>query len=172
MVTGNQQDHDRAFDELFHREHAGILRSVHLVVGDLEVARELTQEAFTRLYVQWPRISGYDRPGAWVRRVALRLAIRAQRRHRRLGAILRRPTVERPPHQSEMLDVDIVSALGHLPPQQRAAVVLTYLEDLPAAEVADALGCSESTVRVHLHRARLRLADLLTERREEVPDVP
>ena len=80
MVTGNQQDLDRAFDELFHREHAAILRSVHLVVGDLEVARELTQEAFTRLYVEWSRVSGYDRPGAWVRRVALRLAVRARTR--------------------------------------------------------------------------------------------
>ena len=167
----DRNDHDRAFDELFHREHAGILRSVHLVVGDVEVARELTQEAFTRLYVDWARIAGYDRPGAWVRRVALRLAIRSQRRHRRLGLLLARPTVEREPRPSEMLDVDVVAALRVLPAQQRAAVVLTYLEDLPAADVADALGCSESTVRVHLHRARARRPHLLTERREDIPDV-
>jgi RNA polymerase sigma-70 factor (ECF subfamily) len=169
-VNLDRSDQDRAFDALFHREHAGILRAVHLVVGDVEVARELTQEAFTRLYVDWPRLAGYDRPGAWVRRVALRLAIRSQRRHRRLGDLLSRPTVEREARSSEMLDVDIVAALRVLPAQQRAAVVLTYLEDLPAADVADAIGCSESTVRVHLHRARARLADLLSAEREDITD--
>jgi RNA polymerase sigma-70 factor (ECF subfamily) len=44
---------------------------------------------------------------------------------------------------------------------QRAAVVLHYLEDLPTDEVARALGCRPATARVHLHRARIRLGELL-----------
>ena len=49
------------------------------------------------------------------------------------------------------------------PPGQRAAVALYYLEDMPIAEVADIVGCSESTVSVHLHRARHRLAEIVGE---------
>jgi RNA polymerase sigma factor (sigma-70 family) len=46
---------------------------------------------------------------------------------------------------------------------QRAAVVFRYLEDRPTSEIAELLGCSESTARVHLHRARKRLSTLLGE---------
>jgi RNA polymerase sigma-70 factor (ECF subfamily) len=46
---------------------------------------------------------------------------------------------------------------------QRAAVVLYYWEDRPIAEIAHALGVSESTVKQHLHRARRRLAQILGE---------
>jgi RNA polymerase sigma factor (sigma-70 family) len=44
-----------------------------------------------------------------------------------------------------------------LAPQQRAAVILHVQEELPTAEVAAVLNCSESTVRVHLHRALIAL---------------
>jgi RNA polymerase sigma-70 factor (ECF subfamily) len=48
---------------------------------------------------------------------------------------------------------------------QRAVVVLYYFEDRPTPEIVEILEMSQSTVRVHLTRARRRLADLL---REEV----
>ena len=56
-----------------------------------------------------------------------------------------------------------MAAIRTLPAQQRAVLVLFYLEDLPMAEVADLVGCSASTGFVHLHRARSRLAELLSE---------
>jgi RNA polymerase sigma factor (sigma-70 family) len=61
-------------------------------------------------------------------------------------------------------------AVRQLPGMQRAAVVLCYFEDLPLSEIADILRCSDATVRVHLHRARKRLAELLGE--EVIEDVP
>lgn len=45
--------------------------------------------------------------------------------------------------------------------QQRAAIALRYLEDRTTAEIAHALECAEATVRVHLHRAHVRLAERL-----------
>ena len=63
-------------------------------------------------------------------------------------------------------DLDLREAVLTLAPAQRAAVSLHYLAGLPVADVADALVCSESTVRTHLQRARQRLATLL----EEVDD--
>ena len=63
---------------------------------------------------------------------------------------------------------DVLDAVRSLPAQQRAAVVLHYFEDRPVAEIADVLGCAPATARVHLHKARTRLAALLD---EEVDDV-
>ncbi len=63
-------------------------------------------------------------------------------------------------------DFDLEVALRALPAKQRAAVALHYYEDLSAEEVGVLLGCSASTVRTHLLRARARLAVLLAD--EEV----
>ena len=46
---------------------------------------------------------------------------------------------------------------------QRAAIVMHYLEDRPIAEIAEIMRCSPSTVKVHLHRGRNRLAEILGE---------
>lgn len=55
----------------------------------------------------------------------------------------------------------MLRAVATLPRAQQAAVVLFYFEDRPIAEIADVIGCSEVTARVHLHRARKRLTELL-----------
>lgn len=84
------------------------------------------------------------------------------------GRTLRGPVAAPLPSKDE----DLTEAVDALPPQQRAAVALYYLEGRPTAEVADLLACSEATVRSHLHRARQQLAAVLgEERQEEVGDV-
>ena len=62
---------DGGFDDLF-RELPSVMRSARLIVGDAELARDSTQDAFTKLFVHWKRVSAYDSPGAWVRREACR----------------------------------------------------------------------------------------------------
>ena len=62
-----------------------------------------------------------------------------------------------------MRDIDLWNAVRTLPPRQRAVVALYYLEDMSVSEVADIVGCSQSTVSVHLHRARHRLAEIVGE---------
>jgi RNA polymerase sigma-70 factor (ECF subfamily) len=68
------------------------------------------------------------------------------------------------------MDIDLVEAIRALTPRQRAVVVLYYFEDRPVHEVADLVGCSASTVTVHLHRARTRLAEILGEEVEANAD--
>ena len=57
--------------------------------------------------------------------------------------------------------VDLQRALLTLSPRQRACIVLHHLADWPVRDVADALGCAEATVRVHLFRALRRLRSVL-----------
>ena len=61
------------------------------------------------------------------------------------------------------VDVDVLAAVDRLSVQQRAAVVLTYWEDLSVAEVAHRLRISEGSVKRHLARARSRLRETLDE---------
>ena len=146
---------------LFRAEYPLVLRTVFLIVHDRGRAEDVTQEAFIKLLTHWRRVSRYERPDAWVRRVAIRMALRQSSRERM------RPDLERdaaPPAAIEQLpDVDLARAVANLPPMQRASVVLFYFEDRPVAEIVDILGIAEATVRVHLHRARSRLAELLGE---------
>lgn len=157
----------RTFEDAFRSDYQPIVRVVAPIVGSLEDAEAITQEAFVKAYTRWRRVSGYDRPGAWIRRVAIRDAVRfAHRHHRFLAALARREDAT----ESTAVDLDLYAALAQLPAKQRAAVVLHYLADWPTAEVADALDCSESTVRVHLHRARGALAARLAPQPEELTD--
>ena len=59
-----------------------MVRTAFLVVHDRQQAEDIAQYAFTQLLVHWPKISRYDRPESWVRRVAIRAAVRHVRRER------------------------------------------------------------------------------------------
>jgi RNA polymerase sigma-70 factor (ECF subfamily) len=156
-----EREHESEFDEFFASTYPAIVRTTTLVVGDREVARELAQDAFVKALVDWKRVRTYDHPAAWVRTVAFRMALRAKDREPERGAPPERAASQEPP------DLDLLDAIGQLPRMQRAAIALHYLDDVPVAQVADTLGCSESTARVHLHRGRHRLAELLSEEHDD-----
>jgi RNA polymerase sigma-70 factor (ECF subfamily) len=155
-----------SFDQVFRDSYRDLVRVVSPIVGSVPDGEAVVQDAFLKAFVRWRRISRYDRPGAWVRRVAIRDAVRVAGRRRR------QPELEPPPDigvERTVIDrLDIARVLEVLPARQRACVVLHYLADEPVAAVATALGCRESTVRVHLHRARATLASALT----PAPDTP
>lgn len=144
----------------FRAEYPQVLRAVELMLGDRETALDLAQEAFARLYRHWHKACRYDHPGAYVRRIAVNLAISHIRRRRVQEKTLRAlsPLSEAEPAYR---DPSILEAVRRLPPGQRAATVLFYFEDQPSSEIARILGCSESTARAHLHKARAKLAHLL-----------
>src|SRR6266581_2324006 len=116
---------DEAFETFFMAEHGAVLRTVTLILGDRQAAEDATQEAFYRLLVHWRKVSQYERPGAWVRRVAIRIATRA-RGSRRVDEIEPARGGIDPSAR-----VDLQSALRALSPAQRTAVVLFYYEDNP-----------------------------------------
>ncbi len=155
------------FDTLFRTEFARVARTVHHVVGDRRLADEVTQDAFLELLRHWPKVSAYERPDLWVRRVAIRKAQRERHRTWRRRE-LERVTLEPDPGEPPTPAPEVLEAVRALGPKQRAIVVLFYFEDRPMAEIAEIVGCSESTGWSQLHHARRRLAVALG---EEMPDV-
>lgn len=153
-------DRTAEFTRFFEMEFQTVVRTASFILHDRQRAEDVAQEAFAQLYAHWNKVATYQRPDAWVRRVAIRLAVRmANREHRRQD--LERGIA--PSAGAKPQDIDLVRAVRQLPPQQRAAVALFYFEDRPLAEIAHILDCAESTARVHLTKARRRLGELLGE---------
>jgi RNA polymerase sigma-70 factor (ECF subfamily) len=153
------------FEDFFRDEYPRLVPMLHALTGDRHRAEDLAQEALLRAQRDWRRIAAYDRPGAWVRRVALNAASTAGRRMGRERRALAR-VGDPPPLELPAGDEELWRAVRELPEQQRWAVVLHYVEDRPVAEVALVLECAEGTVKTHLSRARAALARRLVERRE------
>ena len=63
------------FEEFYRASYGRVVAVVAAVLGDRHEAEEAAQEAFARALARWPRLSQYDLPEAWIRRVALRIAI-------------------------------------------------------------------------------------------------
>jgi RNA polymerase sigma factor (sigma-70 family) len=66
------------------------------------------------------------------------------------------------PDPAAAIDIEVLDAVVRLSVQQRAAVFLTYWEDLSPDVVAERMGVSPGTVKRHLARARKRLGELLS----------
>lgn len=151
---------DQEFSDFFRREFERSVRTAYLVLHDQQWAEDVAQDAFGQLYRNWAKVKNYDSPQAWLRRVAIRMAVRVARREESRRALTRGQSPRSLPPER---DLDLAAALRALPAQQRAAVALHYYEDQSAEEVGVLLGCSASTVRTHLLRARARLAELLAD---------
>ena len=147
------------FESFYRSESGRVLAVVTALTGNRAVAEELTQEAFATAHRKWAKISGYDQPGIWVRRVAVNRAISSlrtrQAERRALDRVGRLPA--RPDADLSVND-ELWAAIRALPDKQAQAIALTYVEDLPPARVAEILGCREGTVKSHLNRARQTLA--------------
>ena len=124
--------------------------------GDREIASDATAEAFARALSTVETIRD---PVAWVWRVAFRIATVELRD-------ARRPVIDdAPSYETDDSALAVMVALKRLSINQRAVLVLYYLEDRPTKEIAGLLGISASTVSVHLHRARRRLRTVLGDER-------
>jgi RNA polymerase sigma-70 factor (ECF subfamily) len=149
-------------EPLFRAHYARLVRSLALVCGDGELAADAVQEAFVRAHVRWRRLRHYDDPVGWIRRVALNLLHddhrRASRKRQAIAELAATETAAAvaAPEPDELADL-----LDALPRQQRIAVALYYVEGLPVAEVAAAMGLAEGSVKSHLYDARRRLRAVL-----------
>jgi RNA polymerase sigma factor (sigma-70 family) len=150
---------EAAYAAFFLENSERVTRMTYLVLRDWAAAEDVTQDAFVQLYVHWRKISQYDVPEAWVRRVAIRLARRFAQRERLRDVLTRR--AQPPPAEVVPADSDLERAITRLTPGQRAVVALYYFDDMSVADVARTLQCSQSSVKVSLHRARHALAELL-----------
>lgn len=163
---------ERAFETLVERHQERAYRLAWSILGDAEEAKDLSQEAFLRLYEKAGSFDGRSRFSTWFHRLLVNLCLDRRRQRR---SWLRRllPTQ---PEEGDPIDAipspaadpaeqvgnreaasRVWKAAGRLSVHQRAALALHVREDLSSREIAKILDCSEATARVHLHRAVVAL---------------
>jgi RNA polymerase sigma-70 factor, ECF subfamily len=155
-----------AFETLVTRKTSAVVSLARRIVGNTEDARDVAQMVFLRV---WNEIHRYDEKysfNTWLYRIATNLAIdflRSSRsRERAHGATLH---IVREREESSASDATrnaedaelarlFETVSGRLSEKQKAAFVLREMQDCETKEIAEILGCGESTVRNHLFNAR------------------
>jgi RNA polymerase sigma-70 factor (ECF subfamily) len=158
-----------AFESLVVRKTPAVVSVARRIVGDLEDARDVAQMVFVRV---WEELHRYDETysfNTWLYRIATNLSIdflrSARSRARAHGATLHivRRREELSGDETERAAEDgrlarlFADASQGLSAKQKAAFVLREMEDKDTSEIAEILGCGESTVRNHLFNARRAL---------------
>jgi RNA polymerase sigma-70 factor (sigma-E family) len=146
-----------AFAELYRTEHHRMLRVAVLLTSSTEVAQDVVQDSFVRLYRRW---DGVRDPSGYLYRVVVN---GCRSHHRRAGR--EQLARERASHGADEVSVlaadELQDALASLPYRQRAALVLRFYDDRSEAETAAVLGCRPGTVGSLVHRGLAQLKKVI-----------
>lgn len=148
------------FDAFYATAFPRLTGQLYAFTGDHGEAQDVVQEAFVRAWDRRQQFLADSAPEAWIRTVAMRLAVSRWRRARRWLELVRRT----PPPDSILPSPEhtvLVAALRELPEAQRMAVVLHHLCDLSVEQVASETGAPVGTVKARLSRGRAELAKRL-----------
>lgn len=148
-----------AFDLFYRRHFAGAVALAHALAG-ARAAEDIAQEAFWAAFKKWDDL---ENPERWLWKVIANRSRSVLRRRYLEARLLPHAGPEPQPGHAEKLPGldEFWDMVRTLPKRQAQVVALVYVEELSSVEAAEILGCSEATVRVHLHRAKKRLAERL-----------
>ncbi|MDA3630236.1 sigma-70 family RNA polymerase sigma factor [Saccharopolyspora sp. WRP15-2] len=165
---------DAAFEQLVHRCSAPLLGMALRMLGDRADAEDVVQDAFLTV---WRRAGELVEPAAlrtWLFQIARRrcLVVLRSRRTRRTEPVWSVPEQRSVAGGAPLADperaveagagvIELLRALGDLPPPQRQVWVLAELDGLSYLEIGERIGAGEQAVRGRLFRARTALAEAL-----------
>ncbi|MGF1430928.1 SigE family RNA polymerase sigma factor [Kitasatospora sp. LaBMicrA B282] len=139
-----------------------LLRTAFLLTGgDAYLAEDLVQEALGRIFVKWRRISRLENPSGYAQTVVVNTFLSYRRRRsasERVTAEFPEVAVDDP---DPAVRLTLLRALGQIPAQDRAVLVLRFWEDRSVEETATALRLSATAVRSRSTRALARMRALL-----------
>ena len=164
LVQACQDGSPEAQRELYECYKAKVYSLVVYLTGDLEMARDLTQEIFLKVFRDLRSFRFESSFNSWLYRLATNTclnAIRSRRTRREveIGEVIGTPAEIDANSWLERQQVDqsiqraVRKAILSLKPPLRAVIVLRYVENLSYSEIAQALSCSEGTVATRLSRA-------------------
>lgn len=154
---------DERVAELFDAHYRPLCRLAYVIIGDAALAEEIVMEALVKTFTGFGRIRDLERADAYLRRAVVNMCRSKMRRkaiEMRVNATVHHRDERRAPDwdpERHEISRIVWESVRKLPERQRACVVLFYYQDLPEAEIADALDCSVGTVKSQLSKARGKL---------------
>ena len=146
------------FQRLLEEHRTDVYRFLVASVGR-QAADDCFQETFLSALRAYPRLRDPSNLRGWLFTIATRKALDHWRgEHRRPLPVEQLPEPVPPEHPDG--EPELWTAVGSLPPMQRAAVIHRYVLDLPYAEIADALGISEEAARANTYEGRRKLRSM------------
>lgn len=176
LVEAARDGDDRAFADLVDATYVGTYTLALRITGDVEDAKDVTQDAYLRAYRSLGEFRGDAQFTTWMYRITANCAsttLKRRRRHRHEelpadgGDVLDLRHDVDPELRADAADLRarLLEALDVLPPKLRAVVVLRDVYELSHDAIATELGISVTAAKVRLHRARHRLrAELFPDR--------
>ena len=165
LVAGVRRGDRGAEYALYQRHVTRVHRLVFRLVGDEELANDLTQDAFVKAFARLDNFRGDASFGTWIHRIALNITLNAKRSEQRRARWLAPMDESTPAPAPEHLEPDLVQSLGAavdaLSAGQREVFVMHTFEGYTHLEIGEILGISEGTSKGRLFHARARLRELL-----------
>ncbi len=160
ILAGNSED----FREIIREFGDDLLKIAYHFVHDWDEAKDITQTTFIACYRNLRRYHPARPFRPWLLRIHLNNCRSAHRRHRR--RLLRETVLDETTEDATRIDngndeAIIWRQIDRLSAKQKAAFVLVEIESYSSHDAAEILGCTDSTVRVHLARAKRKLREQL-----------
>jgi RNA polymerase sigma-70 factor (sigma-E family) len=149
--------HRPSLEELYEIHSPGALRLAYVLTGDRELAQDLVQDAFVRLFARYRNLRDAAHFEAYLRKTIINLSKDQHRRKRTERAYLSRQDSREMAASATDRDEELHEALLKLPQRQRAAVALRYLEDLSEHQTADAMDTSVAAIKALTQRGSAAL---------------
>ena len=181
LLRRAQNGDPEAFGQLMEPLEHLVWRVCWHYTGNREAAEDCGQEAMIRIWRSLESYRGECALESWVYRIAANCCMDWLRKKKRDKSVSVEPMREQgfdpadpsPGTEEQVIAKDerhrLREAIALLPDDQREALVLTQLEKVPYEEAAQALGVSEGTVKSRVNRAKARLKEILSEKRELSP---
>lgn len=176
LVEGARHGDRDAFGELVLRYEARLMQVILRFVQDRELARDLAQETFLRVYQRLNQFDPSRRFAPWLFRIGVNLTLDFLRKRKRRGRwiLFSDGTARKPmdptvadPRTAEDIGQEVRAVLNQLPEKYRTVLVLRDLENFTTSEIAAILNRKESTIRWRLAEGRSRFQSSWTKRHRD-----
>lgn len=181
LVEAARQGNRQAFGELVERYQRRLVRVIHQLVHNLDLAEDLAQDTFLKVYQRLDQFDPSRRFGPWLFQVGVNHTLDHLRKQKRRGwwMLFSEGGEDRPtdpavsdPRLNLDLAQEVDQTLAELPEKDRVVLVLREMENMSTSEIAAILGRKEATVRWRLAEARQKFEQIWTQRRDGRPPRP
>lgn len=134
-----------------------LLRMCYLYLHDLQLAEDVVQDTYIKVYQNWDKFKGKSSEKTWITSIAINACKSYLRRSWYKNLLFSSDITQEPYREEKINDDTVLKEISKLKPRYREIILLFYYQEMKTKEIAAALRITESAVTVRLSRARKQL---------------